>query len=58
MKIYLIKFFFYICKKLYYIISKEVYVHVRDIDLMIGGIGEKNVNGGAVGPTFACIIGK
>ena len=29
-----------------------------DIDLMLGGVAEKNVRGGAVGATFACIIGS
>lgn len=37
---------------------KDVYLSVDDIDLMIGGIAEKNVKGGAVGSTFACIIGE
>lgn len=37
---------------------KDVYGSVNDIDLMIGGIAENNVKGGAVGATFACIIGE
>ena len=35
----------------------QVYEKVDDIDLMLGGVAEKNVRGGAVGATFACIIG-
>ena len=36
----------------------QVYEKVDDIDLMLGGVAEKNVRGGAVGATFACIIGN
>ena len=36
----------------------QVYEKVDDIDLMLGGVAEKNVRGGAVGATFACIIGR
>ena len=34
------------------------YSHVDDIDVFVGGMLETHVVGGAVGPTFACIIGK
>ena len=37
--------------------TEKVYEKVDDIDLMLGGVAEKNVRGGAVGATFACIIG-
>ena len=35
-----------------------MYEKVDDIDLMLGGVAERNVRGGAVGATFACIIGE
>nr|XP_002126579.2 peroxidase mlt-7-like [Ciona intestinalis] len=36
---------------------RAVYSHVDDIDLLIGGLSESSLPGGAVGPTLGCIIG-
>nr|XP_039256321.1 peroxidasin-like [Styela clava] len=35
---------------------KQIYDSVGDIDLYAGGIAENHVEGGQVGPTFACIL--
>ncbi|XP_023335820.1 chorion peroxidase [Eurytemora carolleeae] len=37
---------------------ENVYEHVDDIDLFTGGMAEKPVVGGIVGPTFSCILGQ
>ncbi|KAG8198386.1 hypothetical protein JTE90_021631 [Oedothorax gibbosus] len=37
---------------------KSIYNHVDDIDLFSGGLAEKALHGGLVGPTFGCIIAK
>ena len=36
----------------------SVYDHVDDVDLFTGGLSERPVVGGVVGPTFACILGQ
>ena len=37
---------------------RNTYASVRDVDLYIGGVSERPVPGGLVGPTFGGIIAK
>ncbi|RWS06651.1 Peroxidasin-like protein, partial [Dinothrombium tinctorium] len=37
---------------------KKIYESVDDIDLFTGGISERPVHGGSVGPTFGCVVGE
>uniref|UniRef100_T1J925 Uncharacterized protein n=1 Tax=Strigamia maritima TaxID=126957 RepID=T1J925_STRMM len=37
---------------------EKIYEYVEDVDLFPGGMAEKPVVGGLVGPTFACLIGQ
>lgn len=37
---------------------RSIYQHVDDIDLFSGGLAERPVRGGIVGPVFACIIAQ
>jgi len=38
-------------------ILSKIYAHVDDIDLFPGGMSERSLPGGVLGPTFACIVG-
>ena len=36
----------------------DIYKHPDDVDLFVGGILEKHVGAGTLGPTFACLIAE
>ena len=37
---------------------RRVYASVDDVDLFPGGMSERPLPGGVIGPTFACIVGQ
>ena len=37
---------------------RSVYEDIDDVDLFTGGMAERPVVGGIIGPTFACILGQ
>lgn len=37
---------------------RDAYDTVEDVDLYVGGISETNVDGGNIGPTFACLFAQ
>ncbi|CAB4055353.1 PXDN [Lepeophtheirus salmonis] len=37
---------------------ETTYEHVSDVDLFIGGLAERPLSGGVVGPTFGCLLGQ
>lgn len=36
---------------------RRIYGNIDDVDLYIGGVSERPVNGAILGPTFLCLIG-
>lgn len=36
---------------------RRIYNHIDDVDLFIGGVSERLVDGAMLGPTFLCLIG-
>ena len=36
---------------------KQIYKHIDDVDLFIGGMSETRVEDALLGPTFLCLIG-
>jgi len=36
---------------------RQIFGHVDDVDLYIGGVSEKPADGAILGPTFLCLIG-
>ena len=36
---------------------RQIFGHVDDVDLYIGGVSERPTDGAILGPTFLCLIG-
>ena len=45
------------CVLVHFVCFCFIHRHVDDVDLFTGGVAERAVDDGLVGPTFACLLG-